>query len=81
MIIDICLEQWVDGCFIVAILGRARDICWERGGDIMGFVCGAAGECLEIGELRGSVGWVLDPEISKLASLIYYAVVVWFCEI
>lgn len=42
----------------------------------MWFVCGAAGECLEIGELGGSVGWVLDPEISKLAFPIYYAVVV-----
>lgn len=33
----------------------------------MWFVCGSAGECLEVGELRGSVGGVLDPEISRLA--------------
>lgn len=47
----------------------------------MWFVCGTAGEGLEIGELRGSVGRVLDPEISRSAFHIYYAVVVWFCEI
>jgi hypothetical protein len=33
----------------------------------MWFVCGATGECFEIGELRGSVGRVLDPEIRRLA--------------
>lgn len=33
----------------------------------MWFVCGPAGERLEVRELRGPVGGVLDPEISMLA--------------
>lgn len=39
----------------------------------MWFVCGATSECLEVGELRGYVGGVLDPEPSKLASLNLFA--------
>lgn len=33
----------------------------------MWFVCGAAGERLEVRELRGPVGGVLNPEIRILA--------------